>query len=115
LQVNPGHIFITAITAEESIRGAFKLINDKKPEKIMAGYRVLSLNLYALARYQILPFDDAAYQRFSSIPKDVRRKIGTLDCRIAAIALSRGFKIITRNTQHFQLVPGLTCEDWTMP
>ncbi len=103
------------VTAEESIRGAFKLIKDNQnTSRVTLGYGFLLKALYALNQYQILPFDSAAFAAFQAIPIDIRRAIGTRDSRIAASALSRDFAVITRNLQHFRQVPGLKCEDWTI-
>jgi tRNA(fMet)-specific endonuclease VapC len=104
------------VTAEESIRGAFNLIKKHhNTDRVTLGYAFLSKTLYALGSYQVLPFDAAAFAAFQSIPMEVRRAIGTRDSRIAASALSRDFTVITRNLHDFQQVPGLKCEDWTIP
>ncbi len=42
-----------------------------------------------------------------------RVRIGTMDLRIASIALARGFTVLTRNLVDFERVPGLAVEDWT--
>ncbi|MBA3243211.1 MAG: type II toxin-antitoxin system VapC family toxin [Acidobacteria bacterium] len=116
LGTDPSLIWISVVTAEESIRGAFKLIKDtQNTARVTLGYQFLSKTLYALKKYQILPFDAASYERFQRIPIEVRRDIKTRDSRIAASALSRDFKVVTRNLKHFRLVPGLECVDWTQP
>lgn len=107
-------IWISVVTAEESIKGAFKLIKDnQKTRRVTLGYRFLSKTLYALSRYQVLTFDESAYEAYENIPIEVRREIKTRDSRIAASALSRDFTVVTRNLQHFEQVPGLRCVDWT--
>ena len=62
---------------------------------------------------QVLPFDDAAAATFESL-RSQRVRIGTMDLRIAAIALSRKLTVLTRNVADFQKVPGLQVEDWTI-
>ena len=37
-----------------------------------------------------------------------------MDTRIAAIALSHKLILLTRNYQHFNKIPGLLIEDWTI-
>jgi tRNA(fMet)-specific endonuclease VapC len=61
---------------------------------------------------QVLPFDDAAGNRFETLRRQ-RARIGTMDLRIASIALARGFTVLTRNLVDFERVPGLAAEDWT--
>jgi len=61
----------------------------------------------------VLPFDDAAAAVFSSLAT-IRGPVGTRDLRIAAIALSRGLILLTRNQRDFGRVPNLITEDWTV-
>ena len=66
----------------------------------------------AFRTFPLLPFDDAAL----SIAEARRRsgsKIGTMDLRIAAIALANNLTLVTRNVRDFELVEGLKLEDWT--
>lgn len=58
----------------------------------------------------VLPFDGAALVVFDGLLAQ-RTRIGTMDLRIASIALSRGLTLVTRNIRDFQQVPGLLTED----
>jgi tRNA(fMet)-specific endonuclease VapC len=60
----------------------------------------------------VLPFDGAAATVYDGLLAQ-RIRVGTMDLRIAAIALSRGSIVLTRNLRDFGRVPGLTTEDWT--
>ena len=62
----------------------------------------------------VLPFDAAASKQFDALRSVGVRRIGTMDLRIAAIALVRDLTVLTRNTVDFARVPGLRFEDWTM-
>jgi predicted nucleic acid-binding protein len=69
-----------------------------------------------LAQYaaaQVLPFDQPAQVAFDTLPPACKR-IGTMDRRIAAVALARNFTLLTRNTSDFALIPGLKYQDWTV-
>jgi tRNA(fMet)-specific endonuclease VapC len=65
------------------------------------------------AALQVLPFDDAAADTFENLRGNAVR-IGTMDLRIAATALSRNLTVLTRNLVDFKKVPGLHVEDWTV-
>jgi tRNA(fMet)-specific endonuclease VapC len=76
------------------------------------GYRLLSDLLREIARFPFLPYDRAAEQIYHSYPAAIRR-LGSADCKIAAVAQARGAIVITRNARHFSAIPGVTWEDWT--
>ena len=62
-----------------------------------------------------LPFNDAAADEYGSIRAYLERRgtpIGPHDMMIAAIARANGLVVVTHNTQHFSLIPGLNIEDW---
>jgi tRNA(fMet)-specific endonuclease VapC len=63
---------------------------------------------------QVLPFDDIAAEVFDELRSQGVR-IGTMDLRIAAIALARDLTVLSRNLVDFGRVPGLRIEDWTAP
>jgi tRNA(fMet)-specific endonuclease VapC len=63
------------------------------------------------SRFQVLPFDEPAAARCDALRPHVR--IGTMDLRIAATALSHSLTVLTRNTVDFARVPDLVVEDWS--
>ncbi len=70
---------------------------------------------YALvdfSQFNVLPFDELAVIQFEKQRAEGVR-IGTMDLRIAAIALSHNFTVLTRNTVDFGKVPALKVQDWT--
>ena len=69
--------------------------------------------LAAFAAAVVLPFDDKAALKFESLIAQ-RVRVGTMDLRIASIALSEGLTLVTRNTRDFSKVPGLAILDWTV-
>jgi tRNA(fMet)-specific endonuclease VapC len=59
-----------------------------------------------------LPFDTRAASVFDRL-RAQRPRVGTNDLGIAAITLSVGGVLVTRNTGDFQRISGLTIEDWS--
>lgn len=106
---------ITIITFEEQMRGwlAFSA-SARTPIKRVNAYRRLHELLDFFKWRQILDFDEAAARQFEQLRKQ-KIRIGTMDLRIASIALVNGAILLTRNLRDFQKVPGLQVEDWTLP
>ena len=104
--------FTTAVTAQEVTQGWTVEINRRKAgrDQVQAYEQVLTA-LKALAGIILLPFDVQAADVFHSLPAGLRR-IGTMDLKIAAIAMSHDALLLSRNLVHFQQVPGLRVENW---
>jgi len=45
--------------------------------------------------------------------KSKKIRIGTMDLKIAAIAIANDAILVTRNLVDFEKVPGLNAQDWT--
>jgi tRNA(fMet)-specific endonuclease VapC len=102
----PENILIPAVVKAELLLGALK---SKDP----AYTGQLTRNL--LAPYRIVPFDDAAAERYASIRAKLEQqgtRIGPNDLLIAATALSLQATLVTRNVKEFSRVEGLPIETW---
>ena len=106
---------IPLITAEGIIRGRFNEIRKAEAGRSKAGlveaYSRLQESLTAIAGSQVLPYSDAAHA-FVLAWKAAKIKVAPHDMRIAAIALSSGCTLVTRNARHFKLLPGLKFDIW---
>ena len=104
--------FTTVVTAQEVTQGWNSEINRRKAGRDqVAAYGQLVLALKALGHFTILPFDSEAADVFHSHSAAVRR-IGTMDLKIASIAVSHEALLLSRNLSHFQQVPRLRVENW---
>jgi tRNA(fMet)-specific endonuclease VapC len=102
----------TIVTVEEIMRGwmaAIRRIND--PRRQIKAYTNLQRLFRFFATWNVLGWDDASVERFEALRKS-KTRVGTMDLKIASIALANNAKLLTRNTDDFRNVPGLGVEDW---
>jgi hypothetical protein len=95
-----GELLITSITRAEILYGIEVMPHGKRRESLeqAAG------RLYETFEGRILPFDSDAAPYYAEIVASRRRSgrpIGQSDAQIAAIALSRGYALATRNAEDF--------------
>jgi tRNA(fMet)-specific endonuclease VapC len=113
-QVSPGDVFTTIITYEEQTRGwmAYAARARTTAQQVEA-YRKLERHLDLYGRVQVLGFDERAGTEFERL-RTARLRVGTMDLKIAAIALVHDATLLSRNLTDFHRVPGLKVEDWTL-
>jgi len=104
----------TIISYEESMRGWMAYIaRARTVEQQIQAYQRLHRHLDNYRQIPLLNFDEDAGREFQRL-RQVRVGIGTMDLKIAAIALASGATLLSRNRVDFEKVPGLTIEDWTI-
>ena len=106
--VPPEQQFTSSITLGELIYGAYRLRERADP-------LLERLDGTLLSNLPTLPFDAAAARRYGEIRAELERRgtpLGDADLRIGAIALARGFTVVTGNVRHFQRIPDLLVENW---
>jgi tRNA(fMet)-specific endonuclease VapC len=112
-KLKPEGRITTIITFEEQVRGWMSFLAQARSlEKQVGAYRRLKGVLDRYLKITVLEFDEAAAFEFVRL-RSLRLRIGTMDLKIAAIALAHGATVLTRNLKDFGLVPGLRVEDWT--
>lgn len=103
----------TVITYEEQSRGRLAMVaSARTPRNLALAYSHLHRHILNYRRVRILDFDDAASEIAGSLQR-MKLRMGTMDIRIAAIALVRDATLVTRNVRDFERVPNLRVEDWT--
>ena len=103
----------TIISYEEQTRGwlAYLGRGTSLAHQIDA-YRRLGRQLENFCGIRVLAFDERAAVEFQRL-RQARIRIGTMDLKIAAIALAQQATLLSRNVRDFRRVPGLQVEDWT--
>ena len=75
-------------------------------------FRRLAKQLDSYCRIPVLEFDSRAAVEFQRLRKS-HRGTGTMDLRIAAIVITNGATLLSRNLSDFQKIARLQVEDWT--
>ena len=111
---NPADLAFSVISFHEQVLGCHTYISRARtPAEVVRGYGMLARVIRDFAAAPVLPFDAAAASAFDGLTAQ-RLRVGTMDRRIAAIALTHGLVLLTRNVSDFSKVAGLQIENWTV-
>lgn len=103
---------VTIVTIEEQLRGWLATIaRERLVRRHIAPYRELATLFEFYGDYRIVLFDEQAADRFDQL-KAAKLRIGTMDLKIAAIALTHHALLLSANLRDFQQIPGLRVENW---
>jgi tRNA(fMet)-specific endonuclease VapC len=112
--VPPDDVATTIISYEEQTRGWLSRIAQMNtPERQIAVYSELKRQLRNYCDIAVVEFDAKAAAEFKR-PRQAGVRIGPMDLKIAAIALTNNATVLTRNSRDFARVPGLKFEDWSV-
>ncbi|MEX2316666.1 MAG: type II toxin-antitoxin system VapC family toxin [Pirellulales bacterium] len=106
-------IYVSIISFHEQATGwnAY-LKRARKPEAVVRAYEMFQRILADFSMAAVAPFDVRAEDKFRSL-RQTGIRIGTMDLRIASIALCNDWTLLTRNRVDFESISGLRIEDWT--
>lgn len=111
--VPPDDVSASAVSYEEQIRGWMSVIARAQTiGQQIPHYRELERLLRFYCITPLLPFEEKAAAHFTRL-RQAGIRIGTMDLKIAAIALANNATVLTRNVSDFGKVPGLNVEDCT--
>ena len=102
----------TIITVEEQLRGWLAEIHRlTDPHRQIIAYGRLQRRIDFFAAWTVLPWDADAADLFVR-SRQGGLSIGSMDLKIACIALAHDATVLTRNAKDFAQVPGLRIENW---
>jgi tRNA(fMet)-specific endonuclease VapC len=111
--VNPTQVATSIISYEEQMRGWLSyLAKTQTIDRQVEAYNQLKRQLINYCSIPVLEFDGQAAQEFQRFKK-LYPRLGTMDLKIAAIALINQAVLLTRNGSDFGQIAGLQIEDWT--
>lgn len=112
--VAPDDLATTIVSYEEQTRGWLAVsAQARTPQAQVAAYSRLKRHLQIYSKIAVIDFDERASIEFVRLKK-TRIRIGTMDLKIAAIALANNATVLTRNLSDFGKVPGLRVQDWSV-
>lgn len=112
--IPPDEVAATVVSYEEQMRGWLSyMAKTRLLEEQVTAYNYLQNHLQVFCAVPLSAFDPAAAAILQRLQKQ-RIRIGTMDLKIASIALVQDATLLSRNVTDFQKVPGLRVEDWTV-
>lgn len=105
-------VVTTIVCVEEQMRGWLSSLSKKKmlTEQVKA-YARLRQQVNNLRLVDLLDFDELAATKFQELKK-AKLRVGTMDLKIAAIALVHAGTVVTGNLSDYHRVPDLQIRHW---
>jgi len=112
LAAAPELIGTTIVNVEEQMRGWLAAIaKEKKLLRQITAYRELTDLFDFFAKLNIISLSAEVVDLFNGFRKS-GIKIGTMDLKMACIAMANNVLFLTANRRDFEKVPGLRFENW---
>jgi tRNA(fMet)-specific endonuclease VapC len=103
---------ITIISVEEVMRGWLAAIRrTADPFRQINAYAKLRQLFRSFATWDVYDWTTASAAEFAAL-KEAKTRVGTMDLKIASIALAQGATLLSRNLNDFQKVAKLRVADW---
>jgi tRNA(fMet)-specific endonuclease VapC len=113
-ELAPDEAATTIVNYEEQMRGWLaRLARAATVQRQLSDYGELRKMLQIYCGVPVLAFDASAALHLERL-RQTPVRIGSMDLKIAAIALARNATLLTRNLVDFDKVPGLKVEDWSV-
>ena len=111
--IPPDDLGTTIVSYEEQTRGWLARIAQAKTlDKQIIAYNELKRLLQDYCNIVVVDFDARAAAEVERL-KHAKLRIGTMDLKIAAIALANDVILLARNLTDFGKIPNLKVEDWS--
>jgi len=81
-------------------------------EEQVFAYQRLHQFLDNFRKINVIQFDEKAVAVFREL-KSQKIRVGTMDLKIASIAIANNAILVSRNLADFEQIPDLTINDWT--
>ncbi len=108
-------VSVSVISIQEQMQGFQAALSRARDHRQLASaYDMLVTRLLPIwSRFPTRSFTESAIARFEDL-RSLRLNVGSMDLRIAAIALENNLVVVTRNRRDFGRIPGVVSEDWSV-
>lgn len=111
--VNSEQVATSIISYEEQMRGWLSFIAKvQTTAQQVEAYSRLRQHLASYSTIPVLRFDYAAAKEFERL-RTLYPRLGSMDLKIASVALVNKSTVLSRNTRDFKQIVDLSIEDWT--
>jgi tRNA(fMet)-specific endonuclease VapC len=105
---------VTIISYEEQMRGWLSyLARARSIQAQVEAYKRLKKQLENYCAISVIEFDERSAVEFQRLKK-LYPRLGSMDLKIAAIAIANNAILLTRNLKDFGQIEELRSEDWTV-
>jgi len=113
-ELRPNEIATTIVNYEEQMRGWLaRLSKATTLERQVSDYRELKVLLQDYCSIVVVDFEMRAAAEFQRL-KQMAIRLGTMDLKIASVALVNDATLLSRNLVDFNKIAGLKAEDWSV-
>jgi tRNA(fMet)-specific endonuclease VapC len=110
-KLSPSTVQTTIVSFEEQMRGWLAIIaRVRNQSKEVAAYQRLQALLRFFNEIPVQDYTETVAARFEDLRRS-KLRVGSMDLKIAAIALSHDGLLLSSNLKDFQKVPNLRVED----
>lgn len=112
LQTSTDAVASSIISVEEMLRGWLALIHRLRDSyRQIPAYARLQQLFDTFRLWEIMAFDQRAAEQFEGLRKQ-RIRLGSMDLKVASIALANNALLLTANLRDFSRIPNLRCDNW---
>lgn len=105
---------VTIISYEEQMRGWLSYLGRARSiQAQVEAYKRLKKQLENYCAISVIEFDERSAVEFQRLKK-LYPRLGSMDLKIAAIAIANNAILLTRNLKDFGQIAELRSEDWTV-
>ena len=107
-------LYVCIVSFHEMVNGwnAYA-VKKGSSESLVRAYFEFENILRDFSVMQLLSFDRNAAEVYDELNQQ-KLRVGSMDLRIASIAIANQMTLLTQNTIDFERIPGLSIEDWLL-